>query len=99
MLGGIDGKEYGALHAAASAAGYAMDSGESQLTLHSHFNRSLEFSLSVTLKNLKKTPVYIFHLYGTCHQCLVDKLASKIFVALVPLGLKYKVLAAYGLEL
>lgn len=29
MLGGMDGKEYGALHAAAAAAGYAMDTGES----------------------------------------------------------------------
>lgn len=28
MLGGMDGKEYGALHAAAAAAGYAMDPGE-----------------------------------------------------------------------
>ncbi|CAH2226751.1 jg807, partial [Pararge aegeria aegeria] len=25
MLGGMDGKEYGALHAAAAAAGYAME--------------------------------------------------------------------------
>lgn len=28
MLGGMDGKEYGALHAAAAAAGYAMEAGE-----------------------------------------------------------------------
>lgn len=29
MLGGMDGKEYGALHAAAAAAaGYAMETGE-----------------------------------------------------------------------
>lgn len=28
MLGGMDGKEYGALHAAAAAAGYTMDSGQ-----------------------------------------------------------------------
>lgn len=27
MLGGMDGKEYGALHAAAAAAGYAMEAG------------------------------------------------------------------------
>lgn len=29
MLGGMDGKEYGALHAAAAAAGYTMEGGES----------------------------------------------------------------------
>lgn len=28
MLGGMDGKEYGALHAAAAAAGYAMEAGK-----------------------------------------------------------------------
>lgn len=28
MLGAMDGKEYGALHAAAAAAGYAMDAGQ-----------------------------------------------------------------------
>lgn len=30
MLANMDGKEYGALHAAAAAAGYAMDTGELQ---------------------------------------------------------------------
>lgn len=42
MLGGMDGKEYGALHAAAAAAGYAMDTGESaQLILQPLFIVSL----------------------------------------------------------
>lgn len=31
MLGGMDGKEYGALHAAAAAVGYAMDAGKSTI--------------------------------------------------------------------
>lgn len=31
MLGGMDGKEYGALHAAAAAAGYPMDAGKSSI--------------------------------------------------------------------
>lgn len=45
MLGGMDGKEYGALHAAAAAAGYPMDGGEFHFFWISLHRASREFHI------------------------------------------------------